>query len=353
MPQFEPARALCGRFYREVLAPVIGVPHSAGLLGPGSDVLGYDTERSTDHDWGPRATVFVEADRVDEVAARVAAALPESFGGWPVRIGRDGMPLEAHVEVTTLGAWLHGQFGFDPRGTAGAPGIIDWLVLPQQRLLGLAGGEVFADDSGELDRARAALRRYPDEVWWWLIASQWRRLDQEEPFVARAAELNDGLGSAVIAARQVRDCMRLALLLAREYAPYSKWLGTAFGHVPDADGLGEMLRTVLAADTVTDRQGALGEAYRLLARRFNAVYPGQSVDDGLRAFHQRPAVVLGAERFAAAALSVVRDESLRRVPLIGSIDQMVDSTDVLSSPERCAAFRSFYGALTVLPSYGA
>jgi hypothetical protein len=56
------------RLLRECRALV--VPHSAGLLGPGSDVLGYDTERSTDHDWGPRCTVLVASRTWPTYAAR-------------------------------------------------------------------------------------------------------------------------------------------------------------------------------------------------------------------------------------------------------------------------------------------
>jgi hypothetical protein len=41
-------------------------------------------------------------------------------------------------------------------------------------------------------------------------------------------------GSAVVAARLVRDLMRLALLLHRRYPPYGKWLGSAFAALPAA-----------------------------------------------------------------------------------------------------------------------
>ena len=52
---------LSQRFYAHVVAPQLaGIPHSAALFGWRSDVLGYDTERSTDHGWGPRVLVFTE-----------------------------------------------------------------------------------------------------------------------------------------------------------------------------------------------------------------------------------------------------------------------------------------------------
>ncbi len=53
MPAFDPGLTLARGFYEEVVAPLVGgIEHSAALLGTGSDVLGFDTERSTDHAWG-------------------------------------------------------------------------------------------------------------------------------------------------------------------------------------------------------------------------------------------------------------------------------------------------------------
>jgi len=53
-PSFRPATELSRAFYVEVVRPLLaGRAHSAGLLGWGSDVLGYDTERSTDDDEQP------------------------------------------------------------------------------------------------------------------------------------------------------------------------------------------------------------------------------------------------------------------------------------------------------------
>ena len=51
--------------------------YAAALLGPGSEVLGFDTERSTDHDWGPRLQVFLGADEAERHAGPVTEMLAE------------------------------------------------------------------------------------------------------------------------------------------------------------------------------------------------------------------------------------------------------------------------------------
>ena len=55
MPDFVPGIELCGAFYAQVVRPALAVAfpdlrYSAALLGTGSEVLGFDTERSTDTD---------------------------------------------------------------------------------------------------------------------------------------------------------------------------------------------------------------------------------------------------------------------------------------------------------------
>jgi hypothetical protein len=164
--------------------------------------------------------------------------------------------------------------------------------------------------------------------------------------VQRSAEVGDQLGSAVLAGRLVRDCMRLALLMGRRYAPYSKWLGTAFAGLPNPDGLGSRLAKAMAADTLMAREEVLGRAYQLLGERFNDLSPDTRLDTALRPFHDRPALVLGVDRFVAASLGRVDDPVLARLPLVGAVDQLLDCTDVLANTALTSQMRGYFDALT-------
>jgi hypothetical protein len=331
---------LSSAFYAEVVGPLLHTRrHSAALLGWGSDVLGFDTATSTDHGWGPRMHVFVAASDVDAVRRDMEMGLPEQFHGWPVRFGWDTVPTHHHVRVSTLTDWLHEHLGVDPR-TGMTPG--DWLVLPQQALLEATGGQVHADPDSELTRLRARLAWFPPQVHRWLLACQWERIAQEEAFVGRAAQVGDDLGSRLVTARLTRDLMGLAFLLSRRYWPYPKWFGTAFARLPIATKLAPPLQRALAATLYAAREAALVEAYGVLAHAHNASGLTPPVDPQARPYHDRPFVVLGAGRFTDACRRSVTDGWLSELPLLGSVDQLVDSTDLLTSTDLPSRMRALY-----------
>jgi len=90
-----------------------GLRYAAALFGPGSEVLAFDTERPTDHDWGPRLQVFLGADDAERHAGPVtemlAERLPSIFRSYPVafEVTREpGGGPRHRVEVTALGGWL-------------------------------------------------------------------------------------------------------------------------------------------------------------------------------------------------------------------------------------------------------
>src|SRR5690242_8168647 len=128
---------LAGEFFAEVVRPLLeaefpGLEYAAALIGAGSEVLGFDSARSSDHDWGPRLLVFLEDEEAERLGVAVDGMLrrrlPEVFGGYPVAFGvtRDSDSGISHrVEVFGLGDWLAGQLGFDPRGGVTVP---DWLA---------------------------------------------------------------------------------------------------------------------------------------------------------------------------------------------------------------------------------
>jgi hypothetical protein len=347
-PAFLPGLELSRALYTEAVRPLLdahhpGLPHAAARIGSGSEVLGLDTPRSVDHDWGPRLELFLAPADVTRLGSALddlfRTRLPTRIEGWPTNFvpptGRirtmaetDG-PVAHRIEITSLGPWLADRLGFDPR--AGVT-TADWLATPWQRLAEITGGAVYHDGIGELTDVRRRLRWYPADVWRYVLAAVWQRIGQEEAFVGRTAEVGDDLGSRMLAARQVRELMRLGLLLDRRYPPYHKWLGSALAHVPSAQPLLPHLAAALAAADGAGRQAALCRAYEATARWQNATGLADPVEPTVRGYFDRPFLVLDAGRFATALLARITDRALRTGPLTGSIDGYVDSTDLLVDP---------------------
>jgi hypothetical protein len=295
-----------------------------------------------DHGWGPRLVVLSEASDLDAMSRLLDDGLPASYRGWPVRYGWDNVPVQHWVLVRRPRDWLLEHIGVD----ATAPlGTLDWLTTPQQKLLGVAAGAVFHDDEGLLAGVRARLAWYPDDVWRWLVASQWARIAEQEPLVGRCAEVGDELGSRAVAGRLVRDLMRLSMLLVRAYAPYDKWLGSAFRREVDDPALEQLLLAVTAAPSYPDREAALVGALETVARRHNDLGLTGWLDPTARPFHARPYPVLDADRFAAATAETVRDPELLALPTIGGIDQVIDSVGLLQPARRGSAVRAMYAQL--------
>jgi len=346
--RFIPGLELSRRFYHEAVRPVLdaavpGLVHAAALLGAGSEVLGFDTARSTDHDWGPRLQVFLRPYDADRHAARIgellSLRLPATFAGHPTGFapaGGDDVrhmrvadgPIRHGVTITDAGSWLRGGLGFDPREPVT---VADWLATPSQRLAEVTGGAVFHDGVGEVTAARAALAWYPHDLWLHLLACQWWRVAEEEAFVGRCGEVGDELGSAVTAARIVRDLMRLCLLMDRRYPPYGKWLGSAFARTPYAAGLTPSLTGALAATGWKDRERHLARAQETVAAGHNRLGLTDPLDPATGPYHDRPFQVLRAGRFAEALTSRIAGPDLRNLPRAGAVDQFVDGTAALGS----------------------
>jgi hypothetical protein len=347
--EYIPGLELSRRFYLEVVGPVLqaqfpDLKYSAALLGIGSEVLGYDTVRSTDHDWGPRVMLFLSqadhARQAGEIEARLRASLPETFLGYPVippNRTRDHMGFQ----ILTLRGYILSYLGFDLDHDLEPA---DWVTFPEQKLLSLTCGAVFRDEVG-LEVVRQRFAYYPHDVWLYLLASGWNRIGQEEHLMGRAGQVGDEVGSALIAARLVRDLMRLWFLMEHQYAPYPKWFGTAFARLPGAGDLIPIFQKVLTAGTWTERQEHLAQAYEQTAARHNRLGLTEPLPEKRSWFFDRPFLVIGGKTFSDDIYALITDPAVKKWNpdrLIGSIDQFSDSTDLIADERWRIILRKLY-----------
>lgn len=352
MSEFIGAIELNNAFFNEVVRPILdaelsGLPYCAALIGPGSEVYGFDTEMSMDHDWGLRCFIFVDddfRDKCDAIYSTIGRNLPASFRGHPVTIetltttsttrtmenSNGQAAVRHHVSVLPLTDFCQKQLGYD--AVSGPLKPKQWLAIPSHALREVVDGAVFHDATGDLTNLRSQLRTYPEDIYWYLAAAGWQRIGQEEHLMPRAGHAGSELGASIIASRLVRDVMNLCFLIERQYAPYAKWFGAAFSKLDCASVMEPLLLAVQRASSWTERHQLLVQAYEHLALLQNRQLPmGSKIQTKATPFHTRPWVVIQGEEIAQVLISQIKDPEVRGLAsqqVIGAIHQWSDNTDM-------------------------
>ena len=361
MTKFIPGLELSRLFYQKEVRSILNkqfpkLKYSAALFGWGSEVLGFDTEISRDHHWGPRVLIFLSDGDYpklkDKIHKALSSNLPYEFMGYstnysePAANGvRRSISIKSGsvnhmVGIYTTKKFFEMRLGFDPKKTIS---VTDWLTFPQQRLLEVVSGEVFHDGLDELSKARQKFNYYPRDAWLYLLACQWTKISQEEAFVGRAGDVGDELGSQVVASRIVRELMRLSFLMEKKYFPYSKWLGTVFNKLKISKKLALILRKVLLSQSWKEREKWLGEAYGIVVAQHNSLHITNSFPARVSKYYGRPYLVIHGDSIAAAIKSKIKSLQVKKIKnSIGAIDQFIDSTDVTENLLLCKKFEALY-----------
>ena len=351
MSYFVPGIELNRRFYHEVVHPLLDIwfpdlAYAAALIGPGSEILGFDTRMSMDHDWGLRLFIFLkeeDSDKGDAIADQLSHELPSVFASipvsFPIPTGEPKMrimirPMSGSINhrviPITLRSFIRVQSGYD---IAQPLHVSDWLTIPSHVLGELTAGAVYHDEVGELTAFRNQIAWYPHDIWLYLLASGWQRIGQEEHLMPRAGFVGDELGSALTGSHLVRDAMNLCFLMEKRYAPYPKWFGTAFKQLKCAEQLWPILWHVQVSSTWHEREANLTQVYEILAHMHNILNVTERLPEIVSPFYDRPFRVIHGEVFAEALVKQITDPEVQRIAerrLIGNINQWSDNTDIES-----------------------
>ena len=351
--------ALCAAFFEECVRPILegdfpNLAYSAGLVGFGSDVLGYDDEVSRDHLWGPRLYIFPR-EYTDELKSALEAALkrelPRTFRGFPVGFGapdahgisvmaEEGEDFRPLFWIMPFSAFLMGEIG---RPNADGIPPVEWLAFSEHRLLSLTRGKLFRDDLG-LTREFQKLAAYPRDVWLYLLYSDWSAISEERAFVKRTAARGDDLGSRLIAARIAHRLMHLAFLYEKQFAPYAKWFGCAFQELSAYPALEPMLARALHAHDREERELAIARAQAIMIEIHNETGLTTPVDPAIHPYYTRDIKVVSSDAVADALHCLIADEALRSLPPIGSLSSVGNLTALCENAENLARLRALYEA---------
>jgi hypothetical protein len=360
MAEFIRGLELCRGFFFEAAKPILDrnfpeLKYSAGLIGYGSDVLGYDDEVSRDHMWGPRFYLFpdpADIGRKEEIFNAFTRELPYEYKGYSVNFSvpdpnDNGVqhpefitsgPVNPLIFIRTFDEFLEEELGMSDLTSLTAA---DWLTISEHRLLSLTSGEWFHDGlnlAGRLD----PIRYYPEEVRRYRIAANWDIIASEQAFVRRCADVGDDIGSVIVAARIAERLMRLCFLYAKQYAPYSKWFGTAFARLPVPQELKDALKDALHAPDIRERENELVRAQALTAAIHNASGITAPVDFEIETYYGREIKVIFADKFAEAVLETLNGTALSDIPLLDALSSSAGLSNVTDDRQNYPRIRELY-----------
>ena len=342
------------RYYRETVRPILDayfpeLEHSAALLGWSSEVLGFDDDTSTDHNWGPRFWLFLsnqDAEKYsDQVDKCLADYLPAEFLGHPTAFDyieqRGERKYHRHnINIATVAEYFKQYLGAD---LAVELTPADWLTFPQHKLRGVTSGRVFYGGLGELESARRRFAWYPRDVWYYMLAAQWQKVFEEQAFIGRCGQVGDEIGAAVIAARQIDNLIKLGFMIERTYAPYSKWLGTAFSKLESSAELAPIFMEALGAAGWREKERKLAEAYPLVIRRFNDLGIVEPMSDEVSLYFSRPMLTIQDESAVGNLLAAIEDERVRKIGhTLGSVNQALKASAPLDDTALTARLKAIY-----------
>lgn len=220
-----------------------------GLVGEGSECLGYDDDLSRDHDWGADFCIWIP-DEIFEVAAPKINAVYSS-------LDRGTLPRRA---VSGQG---YGRVGAMPvkgfyRKFLGADSpperLIRWLSIPENGLAAAVNGEVFLDNNGEFSRIRNSfLAFYPEDVLLKKLSAKAAKAAQAGQYnFPRCARRGENVAALISKAEFAKEAMGMVFLLNKAYAPFYKWTHRALCDLPVLNATAELFSD-LAAEAETGK----------------------------------------------------------------------------------------------------
>jgi hypothetical protein len=368
MSDFMNGLTLSELFYVAAARPILEshfpeLRYSAALIGWSSEVLGYDDVESMDHNWGPRFQLFLSTPDYEKYKSLLSASfsqnLPLEFRGYPTNFGASAQgdqlvmkrvevgPIHHMIHIETIESFFGWYLGANPNGEITRA---EWLTFSEHKLLAVTGGKVFHDDLG-LEVVRQKFRYYPRLIWLYQLSCQWKKIQEDEEFVGRCGDIGDELGSMIIAARQIKNLMKLCFLMERKYAPYSKWFGRAFAELKCAQELNPVFSAALLAPSWQEREKHLSHAYEIVARLHNELHITKPLDQKVSNYCGRPYLVIHGLRFGLAIWETLAQEASREAIgqenngikfSVGSVNQFVESTNELSDIALCKELRTLY-----------
>lgn len=217
---------------------------AAGLVGYGSECLGFDDVISADHDYGPSFCLWLTEEdyhTYGKALQREYDGLPAAFEGVAAR--KTSSHGGGRVGVLCIPDFYYALTGF----TEAPKRLSDWMRIPEEGLCTATNGKVFEDPLGEFSRIRKGfLAYYPEDVRIKKIVARAAQMAQSGQYnYARAMKRGEQVAAALSLAEFTKSTISMVYLLNRKYMPFYKWMHRGMKDLPRLSGIGDILHLLV------------------------------------------------------------------------------------------------------------
>lgn len=225
---------------------------AVGLVGYGSECLGFDDEISRDHDYGPSFCIWLPKEIYAQYGEKMQAAydaLPKAFMGFSERVEEE--QGKGRVGVLCLEDFYQEILGYNRMPHTEA----EWLSIPEEALATAVDGRVFEDRLGRFSEIREnLLQYYPETVWRRKLADALAKAAQAGQYnYARAMRRGERIAAEIALTEFLKEAMHLVYLLNRKYAPFYKWMHRGLRELAVGSEIGDMLALLYQTQEEGDR----------------------------------------------------------------------------------------------------
>ncbi len=228
---------------------------AVGLVGSGSECMGFDDEISRDHDFEPGFCIFIPGE--DVIDRKTAFQLERAYYKLP----REYMGLKRSL-IAPVGGNRNGVIRTEDfySSKVGSPDgnltIKQWLTIPEHYLSEAVNGEVFEDNYGEFTGIRNKLKNMPEDIRLKKLAGSVLLMAQSGQYNYERCIKHGETGSAQLAAIEfAQNAMKTVFMLNRRYMPFYKWNFRAMRELTTLPELADTLEYLISSENDADTAG--------------------------------------------------------------------------------------------------
>ncbi|MBO7631070.1 MAG: DUF4037 domain-containing protein, partial [Lachnospiraceae bacterium] len=266
------------------------LPHIAvGMVGQGSECLGFDDALSQDHDFEPGFTIFLPGEEVVDRRAeflleRAYTKLPKEFEGYernglkPAGGPRHGVVRLSEFLMKTIGR---------PDGNLT---VRDWFTIPEQSLLEVTDGALFYDGGGVFTGIRERLAKMPEPIRLKKLSACLLMMSQTGQYnYRRLVDRGDERGAQLCVIEFEKQARHAAFLVNHRYMPYYKWSYRALSELPVLSELSDRLYTLISTGNAAQEAVRKAELIDDIAARVICELQDRNLTDAICADLQKHA----------------------------------------------------------------